>query len=118
MVEAVASLLVSNVFPRKNRNRAVSKSVPLLDGINLSPPSFRLGVFLDPGVPNLPGDLFGVLALESFGVLQGVFLRDSFNLLPAPLFVSDKFAVRRIPPPETLTLLALPEIEAITKCIL
>ena len=105
---ALVSLFPSSKFPRKKRNFEVSKSVAFLDGINLSPPSLRLGVvdlLLPPGVKSKrPGDLFGVLALTNFGVLLGVFLVESFNLFE-PDRERARFPVRSLLAPDKLTIL-------------
>ena len=59
---------------------------------------------LPPGVKsNRPGDFDGVLALTNFGVLLGVFLVESFNLLE-PDRDRARFPVRSLPP-DTLTIL-------------
>lgn len=101
MVAAVRSSAPSMRSPRRRRNLDVSKSVPLLDGINRSP-SVRLGVRLvPPGVmSNRLGDLLGVHAF--LAAFDGVFLTDSLRrLLPAQ-------EVDRLPanlrPPDMLSL--------------
>ena len=63
---------------------------------------------LPPGVKsNRPGDFDVVLALTNFGVLLGVFLVESFNLLE-PDRDRARFPVRSLPPDKLTILLPFP----------